>query len=196
VAPSEAGAITQGFRLATERSPSAAQMMLYGKGGFVLHMLRMMMREDKGGDPDRAFKAMMTDFAATWAGKSPSTDDFQRTAEKHMLPAMDLTKNRRLDWFFQQWVHGTDIPELGSSIQVADLGGGKYRISGAVTQAGVPADFHTLVPVYLDFGDDKIQRLGTVHLNGPSTQNLSVEVPLPQKPRRVVINARNDVLSR
>jgi hypothetical protein len=195
VASYEAGAITQGFRLGTERSPAAPQTMLYGKGAYVLHMLRMMMRED-GKDPDRAFRAMMTDFTTTWAGKNPSTDDFQRVAEKHMTPVMDLARNRRLDYFFEQWVHGTDIPQLTSTLQAADLGNGRYRISGAITQAGVPAGFHTLVPVYLDLGDDRIQRLGTIPVTGAASQNVSVEVQLPQRPRRVVINARNDVLTR
>lgn len=196
VPPYEAGAITQGFRLSTERSPNAPRTMLYGKGAYVLHMLRTMMREEGKGDPDRVFKAMMSEFVATSAGKNPSTGDFQRVAEKHMLPAMDLARNGRLDYFFEQWVHGTDIPAITSALQVADLGGGRYRISGPVTQTGVPAGFHTLVPIYVDFGDDKIQRLGTVHLNGPATQTLSVEVPLPQRPRRVLANARSDVLSR
>jgi aminopeptidase N len=193
----DAGAITQGFRLATEKSPAAARTMLYGKGAYILHMLRMQMREDgRNTDPDRAFKAMMHDFVTTWAGKNPSTDDFQRIAEKHLLPVMDLARNKRLDYFFDQWVHGTDIPELTSSLQVSDAGKGRYRISGSVSQAGVPAEFLTLVPVYLDFGEDRLQRLGMVTLKGPATQNLSVEVELPQRPRRAILNARNDVLSR
>jgi hypothetical protein len=197
VAAHDAGAITQGFRLATERSPGASSAMLYAKGAYVLHMLRMMMREEgKNVDPDRSFRAMMTEFATTWAGKNPSTEDFQRVAEKHMLPSMDLAGNRRLDYFFEQWVYGTDIPRLGSSLQVTDVGGGRYRVGGAVEQVEIPAGFQTLVPVYLEFADDRIQKLGTVHLNGPARQNLNVEIQLPQRPRRVILNGRNDVLSR
>ena len=193
----DAGAITQGFRLATEKSPGAPRTMLYGKGAYILHMLRMQMREEgRNADPDRAFKAMMHDFVTTWAGKNPSTDDFQRVAERHLLPVMDLTHDKRLDYFFDQWVHGTDIPELASSLQVTEAGKGRYRISGSITQSGVPAEFLTLVPVYLDFGEERLQRLGMVTLKGPATQKLSVEVELPQRPRRVILNARNDVLSR
>lgn len=197
VATYDAGGITQGFRLATERSPGAPRTMLYGKGGYILHMLRMQMREEgRNVDPDRTFKAMMHDFVTTWAGKNPSTDDFQRVAERHLLPVMDLAHDKRLDYFFEQWVHGTDIPQLASSLQVAEAGKGRYRISGTVTQSGVPAEFLTLAPVYLEFGDDRLQRLGMVPLKGTVTQKLSVEVELPQRPRRVIVNARNDVLSR
>ena len=83
-----------------------------------------------------------------------------------------------------------------SRTQVAEAAKGRYRISGTVTQSGVPAEFLTLAPVYLEFGDDRLQRLGMVPLKGAVTQKLSVEVELPQRPRRVIVNARNDVLSR
>jgi len=93
-------------------------------------------------------------------------------------------------------VHGTDIPTLTSAVDVTDLGGGKYRIAGTVTQANVPPEFRTRVPLYLDLGNDRFARLGTVPVIGSTTSKLSVDVSLPQKPRRVVINAMHDVLSR
>jgi aminopeptidase N len=193
---SEAGAITQGFRLATRRSPGAAQAMIYAKGAYVLHMLRMVLREDGVPDPDRAFRALMADFVKTWSGKNPSTDDFQAVAEHHMTKDLDLAGNGKLDYFFNQWVHGTDIPTLTSALDVADLGGGKYRISGTITQAGVPPEFRTSVPIYLDFGNDRFVRLGVGTITGSTTSRMSADVALPQKPRRAIVNAMHDVLSR
>jgi hypothetical protein len=52
------------------------------------------------------------------------------------------------------------------------------------------------VPLYLDYGNDRYVRLGTVPITGSTTSKLSVDVSLPQKPRRVVINAMHDVLTR
>jgi aminopeptidase N len=196
VANSEAGAITQGVRLRTSRSPGAAQAMVYAKGAYVLHMLRMMMREDGTPDPDRPFRALMADFVKTWSGKNPSTDDFKAVAERHITRDMNLAGDGKLDYFFNQWVHGTDIPTLTSSLEASDSGGGKYRITGTITQAGVPADFRTRVPIYLDFGNDKTARLGSVALTGTTTAKVNVEVALPQKPRRVFLNGYHDVLSR
>jgi|SoiMethySBSTD1v2_1073268.scaffolds.fasta_scaffold00601_20 peptidase M1-like protein len=196
VAPADAGGISQGFRLATSRSPSGARYMIYSKGAFVLHMLRMMMREDRVPDPDRLFKAMMADFVKTWSGKNPSTDDFKAIAERHMIKDMDLAANGKLDYFFNQWVHGTDIPTLTSALEVTDIGGGKYKIAGTITQAGVPADFRTRVPIYLDLGNDRLERLGTVPVTGSSTFKLNVDVNIPIKPRRAVINSFHDVLTR
>jgi len=192
----DAGAITQGFRLGTPRSPGAARAMLYSKGAFVVHMLRMVMREENTPDPDRRFKAMMADFVTTWSGRNPSTDDFKAIAEKHITRDMNLAGDGTLDYFFDQWVHGTDIPTLTSSIQATDLGNGKYQIAGSITQSGVPAEFRTRVPIYIDFGDDRLGFLGSIAVTGSTTQKLSVTANLPQKPRRVIINAHHDVLSR
>ena len=192
----DAGAITQGFRLGSPRSPGAARAMLYSKGAFVVHMLRMVMREENTTDPDRRFKAMMADFVKNWSGRNPSTDDFKAIAEKHITRDMNLAGDGTLDYFFDQWVHGTDIPTLTSSIQASDLGNGKYQIAGSITQSGVPAEFRTRVPIYIDFGDDRLGFLGSIAVTGSTTQKLSVTANLPQKPRRVVINAHYDVLSR
>jgi aminopeptidase N len=196
VANVDAGPITQGFRLSTRRSPRAAQAIIYDKGAYVVHMLRMAMRQDGVPDPDHAFKAMMMDFVKTWSGKNPSTADFQAVVERHLTTDLDLAGDGRLDYFFNQWVYGTDVPALTSAIEATDLGGGKYRIAGTVTQAGVPAEFHTRVPIYLDFGNDRVGRLGTIAVTGSTTAKVSVEVNLPQRPRHVLINAMHDVLSR
>jgi hypothetical protein len=196
VANHEAGAITQGTRLRTARSPQAAQAIMYSKGSFIVHMLRMMMYEDGRPDPDAPFKAMMTDFAKTWAGRNPSTDDFKAIAERHITRDMNLAGDGTLDYFFNQWVYGTDIPTLGAKLDAADAGGGKYRISGTITQANVPADFRTRVPIYLEFGGERMPRLGSIAITGSTTVKVNVEVSLPQKPRRVFINGFHDVLSR
>jgi hypothetical protein len=196
VANNDAGAITQGFRLATRQSPGAARALIYSKGAYILHMLRMIMREDGKSDPDRAFRAMMMDFVKTWSGKNPSTEDLAAVVSRHMTKELDLAGDGKADYFFNQWVYGTDVPLLTSTLALTDLGGGKYRIAGNITQAGVPAEFHTRVPLYLDYGNDRLSRLGTVAMTGSTTGPLSLEVVLPQRPQRVLINAMHDVLSR
>ena len=56
--------MTQGFRLEPRRSPGAARAMIYSKGAYVVHMLRMTMRADGQPNPDEAFQAMMHDVLA------------------------------------------------------------------------------------------------------------------------------------
>ncbi len=104
-------------------------------------MLRMMMRANGGSDPDAAFKAMMQEFATEWAGRAPSTDDFRVIAERHQTAEMDLSGDGTLNYFFDQWVYGTDIPRFESTLEVDDIGEHTYRISGSVTQSDVPDGF-------------------------------------------------------
>jgi hypothetical protein len=70
---------------------------------------------------------------------------------------------------------------------------GKCMLTGTVTQSDVSQGFRMLVPVYLDF-DGKPVRLGEVAVLGNSTSP-EFKVMLPQKPKRVLINANNDVLA-
>jgi hypothetical protein len=48
------------------------------------------------------------------------------------------------------------------------------------------------VPLYVDY-DGQLVRLGTARMTGNST-NDKLEVKLPKKPKRVLINAYHDVL--
>jgi aminopeptidase N len=170
--------------------------MIYSKGAFVVHMLRMMMYEEGRPDPDAPFKAMMSDFVKTWSGRNPSTDDFKAIAEKHITRDMNLAGDGKLDYFFNQWVYGIDIPALGAKLEATDIGGGKYKIAGTITQSGVPPEFRSRVPIYLDLGNDRLGRLGSIAIAGSNTVKVSVDVALPQKPRRVFINAHHEILAR
>lgn len=192
----DAGAISQGFRLATRRSPGAAQSNVYSKGGYVLHMLRMLMQNTQTTNPDEPFIAMMHDFVATYGGKNPSTADFQRVVEKHMSPMMNAGNDGTMNWFFNQWVHGTHVPKLKSTLSVQDAGGGKFRLSGTITQEGVPTDFASVVPIYADFGKGAMVRLGLMRVVGNNSEKVDVTLPLPRKPNKIVINAMSDILVR
>jgi hypothetical protein len=191
----QAGPITQGLRLSTWQAPGAYGSVVYDKGAYVLHMLRMTMRDTKAPVPDQPFIDMMKDFAATYAGKNASTDDFQHIVEKHATKTLKLTKDGKLDWFFGQWVHGTMIPRLTSKLDVTPGANGKYHIAGSITQAEVNDNFATVVPIYIVF-DKGTGKLGELVLVGNSTKPVDVELALPAKPKSVVINAMHDVLSR
>lgn len=190
----EAGPISQGTRLATWRNPSAYDAIVYSKGAYVLHMLRMAMFDGKQGD--EKFSAMMKEFATTYAGKVASTADFQRIAEKHATQNLRLTKDGKLDWFFAQWVYGSEIPKLASKLDFVDVGGGKYKITGSITQSEVSENFASVVPIYVHFDKNSAIKLATVVLVGAQTKPVAFELPLPKKPMKFSINAFNDVLTR
>ena len=196
IANCDAGPISLGFRLANSRTPEAYAAIVYSKGGFVLRMLRALMRDEHAPNPDHAFIDLMTDFASRFSGKNPSTADFQRVAETHMVPAMNATGNGKLDWFFGEWVDGTAIPRIKAKIDVHGVGGNKYEISGEIGQDSVPEDFRVLMPLYLDFGKGKIGKFAVVPLVGNRTIPIKATIELPQKPKAVVVNAMGEVLTR
>src|SRR5207248_2399458 len=51
----QAGPITQGQRLNTYRTPGAYGVLVYEKGAYILHMLRMTMRDQSKPNPDEDF---------------------------------------------------------------------------------------------------------------------------------------------
>ncbi|MCA1619973.1 MAG: carboxypeptidase regulatory-like domain-containing protein [Acidobacteria bacterium] len=188
--PYTVGPITQGYRLNSGKTGGVARRMIYPKGAYVLHMLRMMMWDTRNPNrnPDERFQAMMKDFVQTHYNKDVSTEDFKRIVDKHVTQDNDLDENRRMDWFFNQWVYGTDVPTYRFEYTVSG-----NSLSGRVTQSGVSDKFKMRVPLYVDFGKGWV-RLGSVTLNG----NTSFDIPatqLPQAPRRAAIAALNDVLA-
>jgi len=188
------GPMTMGWRLATNRSPAAYSAVAYYKGAFVLHMLRMMMMDMRSENPDQRFFTMMTDFIDTYRGEFPTTEDFKRTVEEHIVPEIDATGDGKLDWFFDQWVYGTEIPTFESNLAVTRAGK-DWRIQGSVKQTGVSKDFLSLVPIYVDFGKGKMVMLGRMPLRGEATQQIDRTMAMPQAPKNVLINAHYDVLS-
>jgi hypothetical protein len=196
IAHDKAGPISQGWRLGTPRSPTAPQAMIYSKGGYVLHMLRTLMWDPKAEPPDAAFIAMMKDFTSTYAGKSATTADFQHVVERHMVPALNATGDGKMDWFFNQWVYGTDVPRYDSDLKVEKAGGNRYHIHGQVSQQGVPKDFRTLIPIQIEFGKHEVVRIGRLGLTGEATVPVDVTLELPRAPRRALANANGEVLAR
>jgi hypothetical protein len=107
--PIDVGPVTMGIRLSSPKAGwNIYQDLVYPKGAYILHMIRMMMWSPQDGDS--RFKATMHDFVDTYRMKAATTEDFKAIVEKHMSPGMDLDKNHRMDWFFNQYVYGTDLP--------------------------------------------------------------------------------------
>jgi len=192
--PNDVGPIWLGVRLNSGRTSGAYERLVYAKGAFVIHMLRMMMRDPRAqtGIGDDRFIAMTRDFTSTFAHKAASTEDFKRIVEKHITPEMDLDGNGRLDWFFNQWVYGTEIPHYKLEYKITPDAGGKHSLWLKITQSKVSDNFKMLVPVYLDYGKGRLVRLGVAGLIGNSS--VEREIKLAEPPERMTLAALEDVL--
>ncbi len=183
--------VWMGYRGSFFKFPGAYQITAYRKGGFVLHMLRQMMWD--ANTSDKAFIAMMQDFVKSHYNDNASTESFKAIVEKHMTPKMDLAQNKKLDWFFQQWVYGKEVPRYKLEYSLTPQPDGKTLLTFTLTQSEVSPGFGMPVPIYLDF-DGKLVRMGEVPIIGSSTSQ-EYKVTLPQKPKRVLINYHYDVLA-
>jgi len=191
IRPNDAGPLWMGLRLNTFRNGAAYNRLVYPKGGFVLHMLRYLMYERDTGDRD--FIAMMHDFVATYLNRNASTESFKSVVEKHMKPAIDLERNGKMDWFFRQWVYGTEVPSYRMEYSLAPEPDGKFMFTAKVTQSGVSSRFVMGVPIYFDF-DGHVVRAGSVALLGNMTSS-EIKLRLPKRPKHVLLNANHDVLA-
>jgi tetratricopeptide (TPR) repeat protein len=106
------------------------QSLSTDKGAMILHMLRWVLGEDK-------YNKTMREFAAQYAGKSATTDDFREIAERNY--------GDQLTWFFTQWLDSTGAPEFKVKYTTYRLGGTRaqqpkeekqagFRVNGEITQ--------------------------------------------------------------
>ena len=167
---------------AAYRSPRDEYLMAYFKGAWVLQMLRNMMIDFHTMKED-AFADMMQDFYMEYRGKRATTQDFQRTVERHMgLP---------MDWFFDEWVNGTAIPTYTLSWRADTAANKSYALHLRIRQEDVPPDFIMPVPVRVELAGGGLAFM-RVNVRGPRTE---VELRLPDEPKQVELNPLQSVLA-
>lgn len=179
------GPISLGHRVQSSRDHDVDDYgtVVYKKGAWVLHMLRILMLDMKTMEESR-FSDTMRDFYASYEGKRASTADFRRIVERHA--GIDM------GWFFDQWVYGTSLPTYRVAYRTEPMDGGQFRVRLQVLQEGVPDTFLMYVPVTVEMGKDQVARL-RVKVTGPRTE---IELPaMPAKPKAVRFNDLEGVLA-
>ncbi len=188
--PIDVGPVTMGYRLSTGKAGGdIPRFLIYPKGGYILHMVRMMMWDRQTGDA--RFKAMMQDFVKTYTGRAATTEDFKAMVEKHITPDMNLTGNGKMDWFFNEYVYGTALPHYKLEQTIAN-----GELTYKITQSGVDNNFVMLVPMYLELNNGKVFLMGHAAMAG----NTSAEgkIPLGQLKdavKRASLSYYDDVLA-
>jgi hypothetical protein len=179
----ETGPIWLGARNITPQAPDAYETVVYEKGAWVFNMLRVLML-DLRTMSDSAFTATLRDYYWTYAGAAATTADFQRVVERHVGAPMD--------WFFDEWIKGTEVPTYHVAWKREAAPGGRFRVRLRVRQEGVPADFRMPVLVAADLGGGRIARF-RVTVRGAQGE---YESPLlPSEPRDVTFNDLHAVLA-
>ena len=150
VALLEDGPVTLGTRLSCSQFPSGYEDISYGRGTWLLHMLRSMMRDSErkhdvhtsGGNQfevaDEPFVRALRRLRERYQGKSITTREFLQAFEDELPRSLWYEGHKSLDWFYQGWVNGTAIPHF-------ELRGVRYSnkpgataISGTIVQKDAP----------------------------------------------------------
>jgi hypothetical protein len=106
---------------------------------------------------------------------------------------MDIQGNGKLDWFFNEWVYGTQVPRYKFNYQLSPAADGKTKLHMTLQQSEVDDKFVMLVPIYADFGRG-MMRLGQMKIMGNSER--TGDVLLPMQPKKVAYNAYKEILER
>lgn len=166
-----AGPVIQGTRLDQAWVP-----IVYGKGTWIMHMLRRRLG-------DAAFLRMLGALRHDYEDKAISTEEFRLFCSR-FLPAH--SPDQKLELFFDQWVYGTGIPALKLT-SAAKGSGTRWRVVGTVTQSDVPEDFSIDVPIEIQLGRGKsVTRMAIA-----GAEPAPFEFEVPSQPGKIAIDLRS-----
>ncbi|MCY4076739.1 MAG: M1 family aminopeptidase [Acidobacteria bacterium] len=181
----ESGPVVAGVRLSTVDTPFDYRLLAYEKGALILHMLRMLLVDLETGD-DTRFREMMRAFVRDYTGRVANTHAFEEAVRRAFGEPMD--------WFFDQWVYGTDVPTYRPDLAVSPLVDGRepFALHGTIRQEDVPDGFRMPVPIRLEFRD----RPPETHRVWVDAEVVEVEIPIPERPTEITFNHLHAVLAR
>src|SRR5262249_21576826 len=166
---------------ASSQEPCGWRTITYGKGSWLMHMLRERMGTER-------FMSMLSAVVQRYDGKEIGTEQFRDVAAQYLPPKSDDPK---LESFFEQWVYGTGIPNLKLAYSVKGRAP-SLRVVGTVTQADVEDDFSTLVPIEIQVARGK----PITHWVRTGGASATFTVALKQAPTKVILDPHRAVLRR
>jgi aminopeptidase N len=164
-----------GTRLQNSVEPRGWRDIIYGKGSWIVQMLRARMG-------DQPFFSMLAELARRYDRKAVTTGQFRELAAQFLPPHSD---DPHLEMFFDQWVYGTGIPTLTMTYSVKG-----NTLTGKVTQSGVDPDFNVAVPIEIQLTRDRSIAKWVRTENGAA----AFTVALNQPPLKVTLDPHYAVL--
>ena len=197
-----AGPVTLGGRLSNSHSPEGYEAISYGRGTWLLHMLRCMMRDGtaKGAKvsaaspqpADELFVRALRKLREANEGKEITTHDLLAAFEQELPRPLWHEGKPSLDWFNDGWIKGTAIPRFElHNVKYTDSASGTL-VAGAISQSDAPETLVTPVPIYAVAGNRTVL-LGRVFVDEPETQ---FQVTAPRGTRKIVLDPNQTLLAR
>jgi hypothetical protein len=190
---SEAGPVTLGSRLTSSRFPHAYERVLYGRGTWLVHMLRTMLRQASPDHNDALFFAALKSLLAMSPGHKISTRDLQRAFEDVLPASLSYEGHKSLEWFFDSWVNGDSIPEFTLEDPKLEPSRSGVKVTGVIKESNAARDLVTAVPVYRIDESGNRRFLATVFVDD-AREEFTLQAPAGT--RQVMIDPENSLLRR
>jgi aminopeptidase N len=174
------GPVVQGRRLDSSTNPTAWNTIAYGKGTWIIHMLRQQMG-------DAAFTKMLTELRRRYEWKTIDTEQFRLLCAEFIPKG---SPDPKLENFFDQWVYGTGLPALKLTYSVKGKPGA-WKLTGTLAQSEVPEDFSVTVPIEIQTGKGKVIRQIRT-----SSEPVQFSVPVTIANAKAVLDPGSSVLRR
>jgi hypothetical protein len=199
--PTEAGPVTLGTRLLSSRFPGGYEAILYGRGTWLFHMLRMMMKDaaaQEGGRKvqssaaEEPFVRALRKVRERYEGQPISTSELLDVFAEELPPSLRYEGKKSLDWFLEGWINGTSLPKLElKGVKFTPKGSGAM-VSGSIVQKNAGEDLVTSVPVYAVMSGKQTILLGRVFVDGEES---SFHLTAPAGAHKIVLDPNETILT-
>jgi len=200
IALMEDGPVTLGQRLSCSQFPDGYVAISYGRGTWLFHMLRTMMRDtessrerlEPGTEEDEPFMRALRRVRDRYQGKSMTSHEMLHVFQEELPHSLRYEGRKSLDWFYDGWVNGIAIPRFElRGVKYIDKEAGTV-VTGTILQKDAPKDLVTPVPLYGSRAG-KLVFLGRVFADGPETP---FHVSAPAGTRRIIVDPNQTLLAR
>jgi aminopeptidase N len=191
----EAGPVTLGNRLNSSVFPAGFDLIAYGRGTWLMHMLRELFRDGSrasGENADNLFFSVLRTLQRDYSGRQMSTRDMQRAFERVLPKSLYYEGKPSLDWFFNGWVNGTAMPKYQLSDVRFDRKSTGLRASGKILQKEAPGQLVTAVPIYAELARGDMRFVERVFADGEETP---IALNVPAGTRRLVVDPYGAILT-
>ena len=154
------------------------------KGAWLMHMLRFLMFDLEGNQPDLTFLKFVRQFAYQANNQPFSNKDFVELAEQYY--------GDKLDWFFRHWLFGRNVPEYNVEWSAESRSDGNYVIGNVITKAVEP-EFKMPVIIRVESADGQSAFFRPMLNAGQDNFELG---PLQWQPSNIYFNEFYSVLSK
>jgi aminopeptidase N len=199
----DAGPVSFGTRLNCSHFPEGYEAISYGRGTWLFHMLRYMLRdavqkssgrsaELSDAQADAPFLRALSQVRERFQERAINTRELLQVFEEELPPSLRYEGRKSLDWFYEGWINGTALPHLKlQSVKYLQKSGSAV-VTGTIVQEDAPKELVTVVPVYAVLAGRNVL-LGQVFADGPET---SFRLAAPAGTRKVVLDPYQTLLTR